>query len=41
MAHADETLLNARGAFLATEDGQGLGAFLRARNSQANQVAQT
>ena len=34
MAHADEALLNARGAFLATEDGQGLGPFLRARQSQ-------
>ncbi|MEV4843238.1 VOC family protein [Micromonospora matsumotoense] len=34
MAHADETLLTARGAFLATEDGMGLGPFLRARQGQ-------
>ncbi|MEU5722196.1 VOC family protein [Micromonospora sp. NPDC047738] len=39
LAHADETLLNARGAFLATEDGQGLGAFLR--NRQASPKART
>ncbi|MCI4065730.1 VOC family protein [Micromonospora sp. R77] len=32
MAHADEALLNARGAFLATEDGQGLAQFLAARH---------
>ncbi|MEV4727338.1 hypothetical protein AB0K29_27230, partial [Micromonospora humida] len=34
MTHADETLLTARGAFLATEDGSGLGPFLRARQGQ-------
>ncbi|MEH0934796.1 VOC family protein [Micromonospora psammae] len=33
MAHADEALLNARGAFLARDDGQGLGEFLRARQA--------
>ncbi|SBT42473.1 hypothetical protein GA0070611_1996 [Micromonospora auratinigra] len=33
LAHADETLLNARGAFLATEDGTGLAAFLRTRHA--------
>ncbi|MFC4147440.1 VOC family protein [Micromonospora mangrovi] len=32
MAHADEALLNARGAFLAAEDGQGLAQFLAARH---------
>ncbi|MFG2052849.1 VOC family protein [Micromonospora sp. NPDC048930] len=40
MAHADEALLNARGAFLATEDGSGLAAFLRNRRSQPEQVPQ-
>lgn len=35
LPHADETLLNARGAFLATEDGQGLGPYLRTRRSGA------
>lgn len=34
MAHAEEALLNARGAFLASEDGLGLGPFLRARQAQ-------
>ncbi|MEV4490676.1 VOC family protein [Micromonospora coxensis] len=34
VAHADETLLNAHGAFLASEDGQGLGPYLRARQGQ-------
>ncbi|MEH0841089.1 VOC family protein [Micromonospora sp. CPCC 205711] len=33
MAHADETLLTARGAFLASEDGTGLGPFLQARQA--------
>lgn len=32
--HAEEALLNARGAFLATEDGLGLGPFLQARQPQ-------
>ncbi|MGW5670556.1 VOC family protein [Micromonospora sp. NPDC003776] len=40
LAHADETLLNARGAFLATDDGSGLGAFLRKRRAQPEQVPQ-
>ncbi|SCF08894.1 hypothetical protein GA0074695_3386 [Micromonospora viridifaciens] len=39
LAHADETLLNARGAFLATEDGPGLSAFLRARQAQPGTAA--
>lgn len=33
MAHADEVLINARGAFIATEDGQGLGQYLRLRRN--------
>ncbi|MEU3453456.1 VOC family protein [Micromonospora sp. NPDC006766] len=33
LAHADETLLMARGAFLATEDRLGLGTFLRNRRA--------
>ncbi|MEU2616223.1 VOC family protein [Micromonospora sp. NPDC007271] len=33
LAHADETLLSARGAFLATQDGLGLRAFLRTRQA--------
>ncbi|MGR6320468.1 VOC family protein [Micromonospora soli] len=41
LAHADETLLNARGAFLATEDGMGLAAFLRARQAQPDRAAQS
>ncbi len=40
MAHADETLLNARGAFLATEDGMGLGPFLQARQPQRDRAGQ-
>lgn len=39
LAHADEALLNARGAFLATEDGQGLSAFLGNRRTQPEQAA--
>ncbi|MFJ6194662.1 VOC family protein [Micromonospora sp. NPDC092111] len=39
MAHADETLLNARGAFLANEDGMGLGQFLRARQGGSSAAA--
>ncbi|MFD2767940.1 VOC family protein [Micromonospora eburnea] len=35
LPHADETLLSARGAFLATQDGTGLAAFLRARRAQS------
>ena len=31
LEHADETLLNARSAFVATEDDNGLGAWLRQR----------
>ncbi|MEV0430274.1 VOC family protein [Micromonospora sp. NPDC050495] len=38
LAHADEALLNARGAFLASEDATGLGAFLRARQPQPDKV---
>lgn len=41
MAHADETLLNARGAFLASEDGLGLGPFLLARQAQAERAVQS
>ncbi|MFE9689287.1 VOC family protein [Micromonospora sp. NPDC005806] len=41
LAHAEETLLNVRGAFLATEDGLGLGAFLRGRQPRPDQVPQT
>ncbi|WP_446215561.1 VOC family protein [Micromonospora sp. IBHARD004] len=40
MTHADEALLNARGAFLATEDGTGLGPFLQARQPQSERAAQ-
>ncbi|WP_200207448.1 VOC family protein [Micromonospora coerulea] len=40
MAHADEALLNARGAFLATEDSRGLGAFLQARQPQPDRAGQ-
>ncbi|MFJ8579996.1 VOC family protein [Micromonospora sp. NPDC093277] len=39
LAHADETLLSARGAFLASEDGSGLSAFLRARQAQPHHTA--
>ena len=31
LAHADEALIDARSAFIATEDGQGLGPWLRLR----------
>ncbi|MGC5019223.1 VOC family protein [Micromonospora sp. DT47] len=41
MDHADETLLNARGAFLASEDRMGLGPFLQARQAQADRAAQS
>ncbi|SBT43618.1 VOC family protein [Micromonospora narathiwatensis] len=40
LAHADEILLNVRGVFLATEDGLGLSAFLRARQAQPGGVTQ-
>ncbi|MFU8871711.1 VOC family protein [Micromonospora sp. SL4-19] len=40
MTHADETLINARGAFLATEDRLGLAAFLRNRQAQPGAAAQ-
>ncbi|MDZ5442205.1 hypothetical protein U2F26_05575 [Micromonospora sp. 4G57] len=40
MAHADEALLNARGAFLATEDGMGLGPFLQLRQADPDRAAQ-
>jgi hypothetical protein len=33
LPHAEEVLLSARGAFVATEDGQGLGEFLRNRHA--------
>ena len=33
LAHADEALINARSAFIATEDGHGLGPWLRQRHS--------
>ncbi|MGI5236591.1 VOC family protein [Dactylosporangium sp. CA-139066] len=32
-SHAEETLLRARGAFIAIEDGEGLGPFLRRRRA--------
>ncbi|TDB80024.1 glyoxalase/bleomycin resistance/extradiol dioxygenase family protein [Micromonospora sp. KC721] len=41
LAHADETLLNARGAFLASEDGQGLGRYLRNRQARPQYEVQT
>ncbi|MET7468004.1 VOC family protein [Micromonospora sp. NPDC005257] len=34
LAHADEALVNARGAFLATEDSTGLAAYLAARQAR-------
>jgi hypothetical protein len=34
LTHADEALINARSAFIASEDGQGLGPWLRARRNQ-------
>ncbi|MCA2214208.1 VOC family protein [Jidongwangia harbinensis] len=33
LTHADEALINARSAFIATEDGHGLGPWLRQRRS--------
>jgi hypothetical protein len=33
--HADEVLMNARGAFIATEDGQGLARYLELRRRRA------
>ncbi|MGK5444198.1 VOC family protein [Micromonospora sp. URMC 105] len=41
IAHAEEALLTARGAFLASEDGLGLGPFLRARQAQSDRAAQS
>ncbi|MFI2648022.1 VOC family protein [Micromonospora fulviviridis] len=41
LAHADETLLNARGAFLASEDAMGLAAFLGMRHAQPDATAQS
>ncbi len=35
LAHADEALIDARSAFIATEDGQGLGPWLRQRRTPA------
>ena len=35
LAHADEALIDARSAFIATEDGQGLGPWLRLRRPPA------
>ncbi|MEV5632505.1 VOC family protein [Micromonospora tulbaghiae] len=39
LTHADETLVNARGAFLATEDGTGLAAYLAARQVRPETAA--
>ncbi|MET9299196.1 VOC family protein [Micromonospora aurantiaca] len=39
LTHADETLVNARGAFLATEDGTGLAAYLAARQARTDTAA--
>ncbi|MEU4482112.1 VOC family protein [Micromonospora sp. NPDC023966] len=41
LAHTDEALLNARGAFLATDDAMGLAAFLAARHPQPDATAQS
>lgn len=41
LAHADEALLNARGAFLATEGAMGLAAFLSMRHPQPDATAQS
>ncbi len=35
LTHADEALIDARSAFIATEDGQGLGPWLRLRRAPA------
>jgi catechol 2,3-dioxygenase-like lactoylglutathione lyase family enzyme len=35
LKHADETLVSARGAFLATQDDQGLGPFLEVRSPKS------
>jgi hypothetical protein len=32
--HVEEALLNARSAFIATEDGQGLGPYLQSRRTR-------
>ncbi|MET7966508.1 VOC family protein [Micromonospora sp. NPDC005305] len=40
LAHADEALLNARGAFRANEDVMGLAGFLAARRPQPDAAAQ-
>ncbi|WP_174534924.1 VOC family protein [Micromonospora chalcea] len=39
LTHADETLVNARGAFLATEDATGLAAYLTARRTRPEEAA--
>ncbi|WBC07885.1 VOC family protein [Micromonospora sp. WMMA1947] len=39
LTHADETLVNARGAFLATEDATGLAAYLAARRTRPDGAA--
>ncbi len=39
LTHADETLVNARGTFLATEDGTGLAAYLAARQARPETAA--
>ncbi|MCZ7475886.1 MULTISPECIES: VOC family protein [unclassified Micromonospora] len=39
LTHADETLVNARGAFLATEDATGLAAYLAARQARPEAAA--
>ncbi|MET7832231.1 VOC family protein [Micromonospora sediminicola] len=41
LAHADETLLNARGVFLATEEDDGLAAYLRARRTRPEPATQS
>jgi predicted enzyme related to lactoylglutathione lyase len=38
MNHADEALINARSAFIATDDGLGLGHFLRSRRSRPDRT---
>lgn len=39
LTHADETLVHARGAFVATEDGTGLAAYLAARQARPDPAA--
>jgi predicted enzyme related to lactoylglutathione lyase len=39
LTHADEALINARSAFIATEDGHGLGPWLQQRRTVREQTA--